>query len=154
MYDNLIRSRLSKPNFDHTLIPCVTPRWDNSPRREQGATIFLDSTPTKYGAWLSSTVQRMEKSNNPRDGDCDVIFVNAWNEWAEGAHLEPDRKWDRRYLEATRDVICKSRDYPRESIGKLSEEKYNWGFTTRFLAQRALEEYQRFDASLQKGQEL
>jgi len=105
MYDNLARSRLNKPDPDYLSFPCITPRWDNSARREQGATIFLDSTPAKYGAWLSNIIERMKKPSSSYGNSSRVIFVNAWNEWAEGAHLEPEQKWGRAYLEATRDVV-------------------------------------------------
>jgi len=148
MYDNLARSRLNKPDPDYLSFPCITPRWDNSARREQGATIFLDSTPAKYGAWLSNIIERMKKPSSSYGNSSRVIFVNAWNEWAEGAHLEPEQKWGRAYLEATRDVVCNGKNYSLESIGSLSEERHNWEFATRFLAERALEEYEHSNAPL------
>ena len=67
------------------------------PRRERGA-IFLGSTPELYGYWLQTIVQ--DTLLTPRLSER-ILYVNAWNDWAEGNHLEPDRRWGRAYLEAT-----------------------------------------------------
>jgi hypothetical protein len=55
------------------------------------------STPELYGDWLSKTITRMENMQLPEP----LIFFNAWNEWAEGNHLEPDQRWGTQYLEQT-----------------------------------------------------
>ncbi|HNY30706.1 MAG TPA: glycoside hydrolase family 99-like domain-containing protein [Fibrobacteria bacterium] len=96
-YPQLVRDALDRPSPGWTLYPCVTPMWDNSARRRKGATIFLGSTPEAYREWLAATVAK-----SPLRGDDDLVFVNAWNEWAEGNHLEPCQQWGRAYLEATR----------------------------------------------------
>ena len=57
------------------------------------------STPGLYGAWLQKLAERA------RGREHKVIFVNAWNEWAEGAFLEPCALWGRSYLEATRAAL-------------------------------------------------
>jgi lipopolysaccharide biosynthesis protein len=77
--------------------PCVTPQWDNSARRKTGATIFCDSTPELYEKWLRTTVERIQ-CDHP---DENIVFINAWNEWGEGNHLEPCQQWGLSYLEAT-----------------------------------------------------
>lgn len=75
----------------------VMPNWDSTARRRDGAaTIFRGSSPELFGAWLRRELARLET----RAPDHRLVFVNAWNEWAEGAHLEPDRKFGKRYLEA------------------------------------------------------
>jgi lipopolysaccharide biosynthesis protein len=74
--------------------PGITPGWDNTARRMKGATIYTDSTPADYGRWLADVVK---KYNNKET----YLFINAWNEWAEGNHLEPCHKWGRQYLEQT-----------------------------------------------------
>jgi Glycosyltransferase WbsX len=79
---------------------CVTPMWDNSARRYRGATIVTGSTPELYEQWLREAVDRSVPGSDRQK----TVFINAWNEWAEGCHLEPCRKWGCQYLEATRRV--------------------------------------------------
>jgi hypothetical protein len=59
------------------------------------------STPELYETWLRQTVARLRGSDE-RDP---LIFINAWNEWAEGAHLEPCQRWGSAYLEATKRAL-------------------------------------------------
>ena len=97
-YDAMVRNMLAKPEPDYTFFRCVTPSWDKTARRPQNADVFLGSSPDKYAGWLSEIVRRTRLRYEP---DYQFIFVNAWNEWAEGCHLEPDQKYGRSYLEAT-----------------------------------------------------
>ena len=62
-----------------------------------GGVVLEGSTPELYGDWLSKTIARMENMHLPEP----LIFINAWNEWAEGNHLEPDQRWGTQYLEQT-----------------------------------------------------
>lgn len=80
----------------------VMPGWDNTPRRGGHARVFAGATPEIYGRWLERMVR--ESAARPRPGD-QFVFVNAWNEWAEGAALEPSRALGRAYLEATRQAV-------------------------------------------------
>ncbi|WP_083512969.1 glycosyltransferase WbsX family protein [Microbacterium algeriense] len=77
----------------------VAPAWDNTARRQLSATIYVGSSPERYAEWLS-TARRREYSSRGEDG---LVFINAWNEWAEGAYLEPDKSHGRDYLTATAD---------------------------------------------------
>lgn len=83
--------------------PCVSPGFDNASRRV-GRTFlsFTECTPANYGRWLFDSLCR--KVNLPSKEE-NLVFINAWNEWAEGNHIEPDQKWGRAYLEETRNVI-------------------------------------------------
>jgi lipopolysaccharide biosynthesis protein len=95
-YDELVRGMLDTPPAGYTRFPCVTPGWDNSARREEWATIFHGSTPQKFERWLTEAIRAFE----PPSADENLVFVNAWNEWAEGNHLEPDLRWATAYLDA------------------------------------------------------
>ncbi len=66
------------------------------------ANLFLHSSPEYYEIWLAGAV---EQTIERFDLDERFVFVNAWNEWAEGTHLEPDRKYGRKFLEATKNVM-------------------------------------------------
>jgi hypothetical protein len=79
----------------------VFPSWDNTARKGKAAVIVHGSTPHGYEEWLREAVAReCENSANDR-----FVFINAWNEWAEGCHLEPDRRHGLAYLEATRRAL-------------------------------------------------
>ena len=86
---------------DYRRFPSVMVSWDNTPRRKRGATIFSDVTPEKYRHWLDWTVTTV--ADVPEEEN--FLFIVAWNEWAEGNHLEPDERYGRAWLEATRDVL-------------------------------------------------
>ena len=80
----------------------VMPSWDNTPRRQDDGVVFFHATPGAYQAWLETAIQYTIEQNV---GDERLVFVNAWNEWAEGAHLEPDRRFGRAYLQATQNAL-------------------------------------------------
>jgi lipopolysaccharide biosynthesis protein len=104
-YDLMISNMLSRPVVDYPRFPCVTPSWDNTPRRRNGgATIIHGSTPSKYAGWLRRVLaDQATFSKLPTP----ILFINAWNEWAEGSHLEPDQKWGHSYLQKTLEELSK-----------------------------------------------
>ena len=77
--------------------------WDNTARNGRRATVFHGATPQSYEKWLRSLVTAA-RLGHP---DHRLVFVNAWNEWAEGAHLEPDRRFGMGYLEATQRALAR-----------------------------------------------
>ena len=76
----------------------VMPRWDNSARRGANATVYVGDTPPLYQEWLAAAI----RDENRLRGNRGLVFINAWNEWAEAAYLEPDLATGRSYLQATR----------------------------------------------------
>ena len=81
----------------------IIPNFDNTARRCDYVHI-LQLSPEFYSKWLYDII-KFTKENFERGNR--FIFINAWNEWAEGAHLEPDRKYGYAYLQATADTIRK-----------------------------------------------
>jgi len=88
-------------NFSKDVYPGITPMWDNSARRKIDPFILHNSTPEKYKYWLSHIKNNYTWEEMPES----FLFINAWNEWAEGNHLEPCEKWSRSYLEATKEIL-------------------------------------------------
>ena len=101
-YDLVVEKFLKRTAPDWVRFHGVSPSWDNSPRRNSNALILKGATPDKYEAWLKEVVNRTASSH---DHDERLVFINAWNEWAEGNHLEPDQKFGRAYLEATQRAL-------------------------------------------------
>ena len=78
------------------------PNWDNTARKcYQNAKIF-QSSPSIYRKWFESIVDWTIKNKKEDEA---FVFINAWNEWAEGAHLEPDQTLGYAYLQSTKDAL-------------------------------------------------
>jgi glycosyltransferase involved in cell wall biosynthesis/2-polyprenyl-3-methyl-5-hydroxy-6-metoxy-1,4-benzoquinol methylase len=107
----------------------VCPSWDNEPRRPGRSCILNCSTPTKYGEWLLYSCE-YTRTHYPKQEQ--LVFINAWNEWAEGAHLEPDRKFGYGYLEATAGVLEEYDRLQKGNIVVVSHDAYEHG--AQFLA--------------------
>lgn len=107
-YSELVNTGVYRKNFQSShMYNAVMPMWDNTPRRNNhGNVIFHGATPGLYQKWLSDIIQHYKKDCNLDD---DLIFINAWNEWGEGAYLEPDRYYGYAYLEATKEAILACR---------------------------------------------
>lgn len=78
------------------------PNWDNTARKCYTGSWIFQSTPKLYKAWLKDIINWTKENNSKAE---QFIFINAWNEWAEGAHLEPDQKYGYAYLQATKEAL-------------------------------------------------
>jgi lipopolysaccharide biosynthesis protein len=104
---------LIEANVDFPLFRGIFPAWDNTARKAySNASVYLQS-PETYRIWLSKLIKWTQEHH---DVDRQFIFINAWNEWAEGAHLEPDTRYGYAYLQATRDALDNSRRIDRDSV--------------------------------------
>lgn len=91
-------SKFTPPKYP--LFRGVCPSWDNTARRKERGTSFINSSPRGYQEWLFNAIRdTIQRLNAP---DQRLVFINAWNEWAEGAHLEPDQRYGYGFLEASR----------------------------------------------------
>jgi lipopolysaccharide biosynthesis protein len=81
--------------------PAVCTQWDNTARRGADATVLHGSTPRHYERWLDTALAQVAGD----EPDHRLVFVNGWNEWGEGCHLEPDRRFGHAYLRATRRAL-------------------------------------------------
>ncbi|AWH48222.1 hypothetical protein C1925_03100 [Stenotrophomonas sp. SAU14A_NAIMI4_5] len=92
----------ARPLPDYPLYPGVNPGWDNEARRSGRGRVYLHASPRGYRDWLRRTVHE-RLSAAPQDQR--LVFINAWNEWAEGAVLEPDARLGHAWLQATREAL-------------------------------------------------
>ncbi|MBW6410265.1 glycosyltransferase WbsX family protein [Clostridium weizhouense] len=76
--------------------------WDNTARRGANSNVFAYANPKEYKKWITGIV---DYTNNYNDEAYQYVFINAWNEWAEGTHLEPDERYGTQYLKATKEAI-------------------------------------------------
>jgi lipopolysaccharide biosynthesis protein len=86
------------PHPGYPIYRCINPGWDNTARKKTNATIFVNSSPRNFEEWAINALADTAFAQ----GSNGLLFVNAWNEWAEGAHLEPDQRYGYGYLEALR----------------------------------------------------
>jgi len=100
-YVDVVVNMLAKADPAYLRFPCVTPSWDNTARKKNEAVIVKGSTPELYKLWLMMAVHKVRSKKAGEK----IIFVNAWNEWGEGNHLEPDKKFGMQYIEATREAL-------------------------------------------------
>lgn len=104
-YDHVIEQSLEAMDVYDRLAPGVCPAWDNSPRRARQANILIGSTPDKFGQWVSTASQKAMAKHDAGKIPAPFLFVNAWNEWAEGAVMEPTERDGRAYLRAFQRAI-------------------------------------------------
>ena len=113
-YDYLVSRMMSKPAPVWKRFRCATPGFDNSARRpKKGAAIYQGATPDRYQRWLTQLTKNALRDHT---GDERIVFINAWNEWAEGNHLEPDQRHGHAYLEATRRALAAVMQKRPESV--------------------------------------
>src|SRR5262249_51535096 len=101
-YRELVQRAREVPASGYLRFPTVFPSWDNSPRRAARGTIFAHAAPEHYRDCLDASFQRARRDLPPGHR---FVFINAWNEWGEGAHLEPDRRYGYAWLNATAAVV-------------------------------------------------
>ena len=113
-YDDIVAASLNEAPPAFPLIKTAAPSWDNDARRQGAGLVLHGSTPEKYQAWMEALVDRAQA--HPFLGE-PFVCVNAWNEWAEGAYLEPDVHFGAAYLNATGRAV--TRTVVDETAGKI-----------------------------------
>lgn len=102
-YNDVVHSFTSRKWPSYESIRGVCPSWDNEARRRGKGTTLINSTPAAYKAWMKRAIRQI-KENVPAESKR-LLFINAWNEWAEGAHLEPDQYYGYAWLQATYEAL-------------------------------------------------
>lgn len=109
-YEAMVQSAMETGSTKN-VFPCVMPSWDNSARRKSAAMIIENHDAKLFGKWLAHALNRVSK-NSP---DEQIVFINAWNEWAEGCHLEPDMRHGRMFLEETHREVEKFKNLEKQN---------------------------------------
>jgi len=107
-YAQTIANFLGRPEPAGSHFPGIVPSWDNTARRQDDGLCILDANPDAFELWLRELIFRA--SLKP-EVDERIVFINGWNEWAEGCHLEPDQRYGRAWLEACSNARWIPRDY-------------------------------------------
>ncbi|SQG00712.1 methyltransferase type 11 [Paucimonas lemoignei] len=119
-YEQVVSNSIREEEPDYKLFRTPMLSWDNTARKQHDSHSFHGFSLMRYKQWLSvacSNIHRTAKYNS----DEKLVFINAWNEWAEGTHLEPDRKYGYGYLQATYDVIS---SYDRQLVSKTDMTQF------------------------------
>ena len=135
-YPDAIRTLLGRPAASFPWYRIVAPGWDNTPRRGASGTVFVGATPDRFRSWLEEALRFTYLFRPPGER---ILFVNAWNEWGEGAFLEPDRTHGEAMLSAVRTALASTRPYADETAylmqlesradGLLEESRGRWRST-------------------------
>lgn len=99
-YQHFVDAQLSKP-LHLNEIPVVLSNWDNTPRSGRNGMVLEHATPAIFQSYLQAVVDQVVERNT----DENILFIKAWNEWAEGNHLEPNHQYGYGYLKACRQVL-------------------------------------------------
>ena len=101
-FRSVVDRHLALPQPPFRLYRTAMAGWDNTPRRGRNATVYHKASPGPYAEWLRALVIAARLAHPEHR----LVFVNAWNEWGEGAHLEPDDRFGTGYLDATRRAVA------------------------------------------------
>lgn len=134
-YRTLVERSFGLTPPSYALFRSVCPGWDNTARRTDHATIFAHASPAGYQEWLEQVSIYTLKNF---EGESRLVFINAWNEWAEGAYLEPNRRQGYGYLNATGKALqsaASSRVPRRQAVAVIAHVYYEevWSDISRRL---------------------
>lgn len=101
-YQQTVKSMLNKPMPDYPEMRCVFPDWDNTPRRGKNGIVSVNVSPEVFRVALEGMAE-FTRNFVPRQ--LQYLFINAWNEWGEGCHLEPDQRYGFTYLNIVNEVM-------------------------------------------------
>jgi hypothetical protein len=109
IYDySYAKGQMNGREFSYPYLPCSCVNWDNSPRRGSNGIIFKNGSPELFKKYLQTNINHLKKMHFSDEEN--FIFINAWNEWAEGNYLEPDTMSGFRYLEALKEILGSEND--------------------------------------------
>jgi GT2 family glycosyltransferase len=109
-YAETVKAAVTRAGADYVRYPGVFVSWDNTPRQPTRGTSFDGATPARFQAYCEAKIAEAKALHF---GDERLLFINAWNEWAEGAHLEPDTVFGHRWLQALERAFAGAKARPK-----------------------------------------
>lgn len=106
-FDQIWKCILEAKPRDEKCVPGAFMQWDNTPRHGKKGHVICGGTPDKFRKNLSQLIKKTRDEYKK-----DMIFVFAWNEWAEGGYLEPDEENGYGYLEAVKAALEENDEFP------------------------------------------
>lgn len=100
-YSKIIKNLYHKEDMREDVYPQLIPRWDKTPRKGRDAQIYYNSTPENFRKSIKYALKRIEHKPEEKK----ILFLFAWNEWGEGAYLEPDIKYGKQYIDVLREEL-------------------------------------------------
>ncbi len=107
LMNEIINKMIYRLNVSYPRIKCVCPSWDNTARCGEKAPRFIyDATPASFNKFMKLSIKETlsYRNNSVFSQAQEFLFINAWNEWGEGAHLEPDEKYGYEWLEIIKNI--------------------------------------------------
>ncbi|MCU9533611.1 glycoside hydrolase family 99-like domain-containing protein [Streptococcus sp. CSL10205-OR2] len=99
-YDELCQAIINRHGDDEKSVAGMFVDWDNTPRRGNKGRVCIGSTPDKFKKYMTKQIENVKNTYHN-----DMIFIFAWNEWAEGGYLEPDERYQYGYLDALKESL-------------------------------------------------
>ncbi len=101
-YRKIIEHLYFNEDSREDVYPQLVPRWDKTPRKGKDAQVYYNSSPETFKKSISYALDIIREKPDSKK----ILFLFAWNEWGEGAYMEPDIKYGHGYLDALREMIC------------------------------------------------
>jgi len=115
-YRDMIEAEMRIP-LREKYAPCVIPNWDNTPRSGRRGEVLDNATPDLFELYLKNAIGKvLHKPYQER-----IVFLKAWNEWAEGNYLEPDRETGWAYLDAIRRGVVQGMFRPESTAASITQ---------------------------------
>lgn len=106
-YDDIWNACINHVPSSEKCIPGAFVDWDNTPRRGTKGVAYIGANPQKFEKYMIEKIKKIKEIYKT-----DMLFIFAWNEWAEGGYLEPDEKYNYLYLKALKNALIKTDEFP------------------------------------------
>ncbi len=107
-YDQLWKDIINSRPDNNNMYPGAFVDWDNTPRKQFRGSLYDGASPEKFEKYMTAQISNAKKNYKK-----DLMFIFAWNEWGESGYLEPDKKYEYKYLEAIKNALDNNNEFPK-----------------------------------------